>query len=83
MNKYLLILLTVFYVANLFAQDHNTNISLVINRQTFRFQITDITPDQGTLTISRNSKINKKDTMYTDGLSNLKFSDFDKDLLLH
>ncbi len=79
MNKYLLILLAIFGATNLFGQDHNFDTSFVINKQTFRFLTKDVNDDQVTLTISRNSKIIKTDTLDAGGLSDLQFPDFDND----
>lgn len=79
MNKYLLLLLIVFFAKNLCAQEHNADTSFVINKQTFHFQTKDINTDQVTLTIFLNSKISKKDTLDAGGLADLKFPDFNKD----
>jgi hypothetical protein len=79
MNKYLLILLTVFSAPNLFAQNHNSDTSFIINKQTFRFLTKDLNADQVTLTIFSNSEIIKTDTLNSGGLSDLKFTDFDND----
>jgi len=86
MNKYLLILLVILSATNLFAQDHNSDTSFVINKQTFRFQTKKVNADYVTFKIFRNSKIIKTDTLDAGGLSDLEFPDFDndgnKDLLL-
>ncbi len=79
MNKYLFLLLTVFGATTLFAHNYRTDTSFVINEQIFRFQTNKINADQVLLTIFRNSKIIKTDTLDADGLADLEFPDFDKD----
>jgi hypothetical protein len=78
MIKYLIIM-TVFSATNLFAQVHKTDTSFIINKQTVRIQTKDMNKDQVSLTIFRNSKIIKTDTLDAGGLSDLKFPDFDRD----
>jgi len=78
MKKYLFSLF-LFYSTIIFGQEHNSDTSFVINRQTFNIQTREINSDQVTLTIYRNAKFIMGDTIDAGGLSNLKFPDFDKD----
>ncbi|HEX7845434.1 MAG TPA: hypothetical protein VF476_06485 [Chitinophagaceae bacterium] len=78
MKKYLF-LLFLLYSPTLFGQQHNADTSFPINKQTFKIQTREINADQITLTIYRNAKIIMVDTIESDGLSGLKFPDFDKD----
>jgi len=79
MNKYLLILFAIFGATNLFGQGRDSDTTFVINMQTFRFQTKEVNADQVMLTIFRKSEIIEMDTLDADGLSNLKFPDFDND----
>jgi len=78
MKKYLFPLL-LFYSTTLSGQEHNSDTSFVINKQTFKIQTREINSDHVTLTIYRNTKIITVDTVDAGGLSNLKFPDFNKD----
>jgi len=79
MNKYLLILLVILGVSDLFGQNHNSDTSFVINKQTFRFQTKEVSANTVTLKIFRNSKIIKTDTLDAGELFNLEFPDFNDD----
>ena len=71
--------LLLFYSAVIFGQEHNSDTSFVINKQTFGIRTREINLDQVTLTIYRNTRVIKVDTLDAGGLSYLKFPDFDKD----
>jgi hypothetical protein len=74
-----LLLFTYLFSTALYAQEHNSDTAFLINRQSFKIQTREINSDQVTLTISRNLKVIKVDTLDAGGLSYLKFPDFDKD----
>src|SRR5687768_9070101 len=78
MKKYFLVL-TLICSTTLFAQEHNSDTSFVINKQAFKIKTKEINSDQVSLTIYRNSKVIKVDTLDSEGLSYLKFPDFDND----
>ncbi len=79
MNKYLLILFVILNATNLLGQDHNSDTSFIINKQTFRFQTKEVNAESVRLKIFRNSKMIKIDTLDAGGLSDLEFPDFDND----
>ena len=68
-----------FCSVTLFGQEHYSDTSFIINKQNFKIQTQDINSDQIALTIYRNTKVIKVDTLDAGGLSNLEFPDFDKD----
>lgn len=78
MKKYLFSL-ALFYSTTFFGQEHNSDTSFVINKQIFKFQTKEVNSGQITLIIYRNSKVIKVDTIDAEGLSYLKFPDFDRD----
>jgi len=78
MKKYLFSAL-LFYSTTLFGQSYNSDTSFRINNQAFNIQTREINSDQVALTIYRNAKLIKVDTIDASGLSKLKFPDFDKD----
>jgi hypothetical protein len=78
MKRYLFLLL-LFYSTILFGQEHNSDTSFIINKQTFKIQTRDIDSDQLALTIYRNKKVIQIDTLDAAGISSLNFPDFDKD----
>ena len=78
MKKHFLVLFLICST-QLFAQEHNSDTSFLINKQPFKITTKEINSDQVTLTIYRGSKIIKIDTLDSDGLSYLKFPDFDND----
>mgnify|MGYP000876488451 CR=1 FL=1 len=78
MKKYLFSLF-LFYSTILFAQENNSDTSFVINKLTFKIQTSEISSDQVALKIYRNTKLIQVDTLNAEGLSSLKFPDFDKD----
>ena len=77
--KQYLFLFTFLLSTNLYAQEHNSDTAFLINKQAFKIQTRVINSEQVTLTIFRNSKVIKVDTLDAGGLSYLKFPDFDKD----
>lgn len=78
MKKHLL-LFALLFSTTICAQEHNSDTSFLISKQNFKIQTREINSAQVTLTIFRNSKVIKVDTLDSDGLSNLKFPDFDND----
>lgn len=78
MKKHYLVLFLVCS-ATLFAQEHNSDTSFVINKQTFKIITQEINSDQVSLAIYRGSKVIKIDTLDSGGLSYLKFPDFNND----
>lgn len=74
-----LFLLAFSFSTTLYAQGHHSDTTFLINKQIFTIHIREINSDQVTLTILRNSKVIKVDTLDGGGLSYLKFPDFDKD----
>ena len=78
MKKHFLVLFLICST-NIFAQEHNSDTSFVINKHKFKITTREINSEQVTLTIYRGSKIIKIDTLDSGGLSYLKFPDFDND----
>ena len=60
-------------------QTHYFDTTFVANKQTFKFEIKDISEDEVTLTFTRNSENIKVDTLQSGGLGNVEFIDFNKD----
>ena len=60
-------------------QTHYFDTIFIINQQTFKFEIKDISEDKVTLTFLRNSENIKTDTLRSAGLGNVEFIDFNKD----
>jgi hypothetical protein len=77
--KRLLFSLFLFNSSILSAQEHTSDTSFVINKQTFKIQTRAISSDQVALRIYRNTELINVDTLNAGGLSELKFPDFDKD----
>lgn len=60
-------------------QTHHFDTIFIANKQTFKFEIKDISEEEVTLTFTRNSENIKVHTLQSGGLGNVEFVDFNKD----
>lgn len=79
MKKNILSLLVLLLLQNLFAQNQNLDILIIINKNKFSIQTTENSSKDLILNVSVNSKVKLKEKINRNGLWNIEFIDFNKD----
>ncbi len=79
MKTILLSLLVAVFATNSFAQHDRDYKKMVINKNVFFIKTRDLTDDSVLLKVYRNERLIMTETLYSGGLRELKFPDFNKD----